>query len=132
VQIPRGFHPRIPLELKGEQAAMSFGQPAQAGGYVNPNNDYTIGEAINDGIQDLAWSPTGNVLVSGSWDNYVRCWEVQQQGNQFNAVAKAQISHEGPVLCTAFSGVRQALNYCDYCYCGDLLPRFLTRFRCLL
>ncbi|KAK1929864.1 Protein RAE1 [Phytophthora citrophthora] len=84
--------------------AMSFGQPAQAGGYLNPNNDYTIGEAINDGIQDLAWSPTSNVLVSGSWDNYVRCWEVQQQGTQFNAVAKAQITHEGPVLCTAFSG----------------------------
>ncbi|CAI5710126.1 unnamed protein product [Peronospora destructor] len=53
---------------------------------------------------DLAWSPTSNVLVSGSWDNRVRCWEVQQQGTQFNAVAKAQIAHEGPVLCTAFSG----------------------------
>ncbi|RLN89839.1 hypothetical protein BBJ28_00004063, partial [Nothophytophthora sp. Chile5] len=74
--------------------------------YVNPNNDYTIAETINDGIQDLSWSPTSNVLVSGSWDNYVRCWEVQQQGTQFNTVAKAQISHEGPVLCTAFSGVR--------------------------
>ena len=85
---------------------MSFGQTAQSGGYSNPNNDYTIGETINDGIQDLAWSPTSNVLVSGSWDNYVRCWEVQQQGTQFNAVAKAQIAHDGPVLCTAFSGVR--------------------------
>ncbi|CEG50231.1 mRNA export protein (contains WD40 repeats) [Plasmopara halstedii] len=81
---------------------MSFGQPA--GGYLNPNNDYTIGETINDGIQDLAWSPTSNILVSGSWDNYVRCWEVQQQGMQFNAVAKAQIAHDGPVLCTTFSG----------------------------
>ena len=85
---------------------MSFGQAVQPGGYLNPQNDYTIGETINDGIQDLAWSPTSNVLVSGSWDNYVRCWEVQQQGTQFNAVAKAQIAHDGPVLCTAFSGVR--------------------------
>ena len=65
-----------------------------------------IGETLNDGIQDLAWSPTSNVLVSGNWDNYVRCWEVQQQGTQFNAVAKAEIAHDGPVLCTAFSGVR--------------------------
>lgn len=75
---------------------MSFGQTAQPAGYLNPNNDYTIGETINDGIQDLAWSPTSNVLVSGSWDNFVRCWEVQQQGTQFNAMAKAQIAPRGP------------------------------------
>ncbi|KAF1331616.1 Wd domain-containing protein, partial [Globisporangium splendens] len=85
----------------------AFGAPAAsaaAGGYANPNNDYTIPTPINDGVQDLAWSPTSNVLVAGSWDNLVRCWEVQQQGMQFNAVPKAQISHDGPVLCTAFSG----------------------------
>lgn len=85
----------------------AFGAPAAAtGGYPNPNNDYTVPTPINDGIADLAWSPTANVLVAGSWDNHVRCWEVQQQGTQFNAVPKAQITHDGPVLCTAFSAVR--------------------------
>jgi mRNA export factor len=88
----------------------SFGAPAAAGGYQNPNGDFTIPQAINDGIQDLAWSPTSNTLVSGSWDNFVRCWEVQQQAGQVNAVPKAQIAHDGPVLCTAFSGVRASLS----------------------
>ncbi|KAJ0409225.1 hypothetical protein P43SY_006722 [Pythium insidiosum] len=74
--------------------------------YPNPNNDYDVPPAVNDGIQDLAWSPSSNILVAGSWDNLVRCWEVQQSGTQFNAVPKAQISHDAPVLCTAFSGVR--------------------------
>lgn len=74
------------------------------GPYPNPNNDYSIPQTINDGIQDLAWSPTSNVLVSGSWDNCVRCWEVQTSGTQFNAVPKAQITHDAPVLCTSFSG----------------------------
>lgn len=84
----------------------TFGAAASAGGYPNPNNDYTIPQTINDGIQDLAWSPTSNTLVSGSWDNCVRYWEVQASNGQFNAVPKAQITHDGPVLCTAFSGVR--------------------------
>lgn len=74
--------------------------------YANPNNDYTVAPAINDGVQDLAWSPTANVLVAASWDGLVRCWQVQQQGTQLHAAPQAQISHDGPVLCTAFSGVR--------------------------
>ncbi|DBA05081.1 TPA: hypothetical protein N0F65_000769 [Lagenidium giganteum] len=81
----------------------AFGAPAASGPYPNPNNDYTIPQSINDGIQDLSWSPSSNVLVSGSWDNHVRCWEVQANGTAFNAVPKAQITHDGPVLCTAFS-----------------------------
>ncbi|KAJ0412314.1 hypothetical protein ATCC90586_009504 [Pythium insidiosum] len=78
--------------------------------YPNPNNDYDVPPAVNDGIQDLAWSPSSNILVAGSWDNLVRCWEVQQSGTQFNAVPKAQISHDAPVLCTAFSGVRPVVR----------------------
>jgi mRNA export factor len=83
---------------------MSFGAPAGGTPYPNQNGDYDVQPIIQDGIQDLAWSPTANVLVAGSWDNLVRCWEVQQQGTQFHAAPKAQISHDGPVLCTAFSG----------------------------
>ena len=86
----------------------AFGTAAATGPYVNPNNDYNVAPTVSDGIQDLSWSPTSNVFVAGSWDNLVRCWEVQQSGTQFNAVPKAQISHDGPVLCTSFGGVCSA------------------------
>lgn len=82
---------------------MSFGI---GGGNQNPNKDYEVQPASPDSVQDIAWgaSGTGNLLASGSWDKTVRVWEVQQQGQQLNAVAKAQITHDGPVLSTAFSG----------------------------
>jgi WD40 repeat protein len=89
---------------------MAFQQQQQqaAGGdpYANPNNDYSVGPTVADGIQDLAWSPTADVLVAASWDGLVRCWQVQKQGQQLHAAPQAQISHDGPVLCAAFSGVR--------------------------
>jgi mRNA export factor len=94
----------------------AFGAPVSTQGpYPNPSNDYSIQPVLNDGIQDLSWSPTANILVSGAWDNHVRCWEIQQQGMQFNAVPKAQITHEGPVLCTSFSGDGSAVfsGSCD-------------------
>ncbi|KAF0693813.1 hypothetical protein As57867_015196, partial [Aphanomyces stellatus] len=65
--------------------------------------DYDVPPDVQDSIQDISWSPTANVFVAGSWDNNVRCWEVQHQGTQFQAVARAQFSHKAPVLCTAFS-----------------------------
>ncbi|KAL0586942.1 hypothetical protein ABG067_003564 [Albugo candida] len=77
---------------------------SSASAYPNPNGDYTIPQTINDGVQSLSWSSTSNTLVAGSWDNHVRCWDVQHAGTQFNAVPKAQITHDGPVLCTCFSG----------------------------
>lgn len=36
----------------------------------------------------------------------MRCWEVAKNGNSFNVNPKAQIAHQGPVLCTAFSKVK--------------------------
>ena len=94
----------------GHSSAMSaFGAAtSSATAYPNPNSDYTIPQTINDGVQSLSWSSTSNTLVAGSWDNHVRCWDVQHAGTQFNAVPKAQITHDGPVLCTSFSGVRDS------------------------
>ena len=34
--------------------------------------DYEIPMALPDTVQDLAWSPTSNLLVDGAWDNNVR------------------------------------------------------------
>jgi len=76
--------------------------------------DYDVPDAVPDSIQDIAWSPNSNVIVAGSWDNAVRCWEVQQNPQnmaQFNAVARAQITHKGPVLCTSFSGVCKCMMH---------------------
>ncbi|EQC33987.1 hypothetical protein SDRG_08666 [Saprolegnia diclina VS20] len=80
-----------------------FGVAATATSASPAASDYDVPPDVPDSIQDLSWSPTANVLVAGSWDNYVRCWEVNHQQTQFQAVARAQIQHKAPVLCTAFS-----------------------------
>uniref|UniRef100_A0A6V2XQ38 Uncharacterized protein n=1 Tax=Emiliania huxleyi TaxID=2903 RepID=A0A6V2XQ38_EMIHU len=75
---------------------MSFG----AGTSHNPNNDVEVQNAATDGISCLDWAPNANFLVAGSWDNQVRCWEVQANGT---AVPKAATSHDGPVLSASWS-----------------------------
>jgi len=69
----------------------------------NPNNDHVVQNSPSDGVSSLSWSPTANVLVAGSWDNKVSCWQVHSQGVSLQAEAKVQFAHEAPVLCTAFS-----------------------------
>ena len=78
----------------------------------NPNGDVEVQNAATDGISSLSWSPTANFLVGTSWDNEVRCWEVQPGGN---AVPKASTQHAGPVLCSCWSpdGARVYTAGCD-------------------
>ena len=76
------------------------GAAAQAKGH-NPNNDVEVPSAAEDGISCVAWSPTSNLLVAGSWDQQVRCWDVQMNGQ---AVPKAAQRHDAPVLCAAWGG----------------------------
>lgn len=78
---------------------MSFGGP-QMGGAANPNNDFQVANPPSDGISSLSWSPTSNFLVATSWDCDVLCYEVQANGQ---AVPKASIKHEAPVLCSAWN-----------------------------
>ncbi|XP_022650419.1 mRNA export factor-like [Varroa jacobsoni] len=69
----------------------------------NPMKDFEVVSPPDDTIAGLAFSPaslTQNFLVSGSWDNQLRCWEVHQNGQ---SVPKAQQSHQGPVLDIAWS-----------------------------
>jgi mRNA export factor len=85
----------------------AFGSPTSASGRPSSlaPNDCNVPQAGNDGISSLCWSPTANFLVSSNWDAGVRCWEVQEQGGQIRAQAKAQVNHEqqSPVLGSCFS-----------------------------
>ena len=80
----------------------AFGGPAPAAAATshNPNNDVEVQNAATDGISCIAWSPTSNYLVAGSWDNQIRVWDVQMNGQ---AVPKAAVSHDGPILCAGWS-----------------------------
>eukprot|EP00051_Salpingoeca_urceolata_P027071 m.479914 g.479914 ORF g.479914 m.479914 type:complete len:369 (-) comp21632_c0_seq1:51-1157(-) len=56
----------------------------------------------SDSIQCLAWSPNPQMqfLVTGSWDNAVRCWQVAPTGE---SQAKAEQKLGGPVLDLAWT-----------------------------
>lgn len=74
----------------------------------NPNKDYEVASPPDDSISALAFSPPSlqqNYLIAGSWDNQVRCWEVQVSGTVFQSIPKAQQTHTGPVLDVAWSDV---------------------------
>ena len=53
-------------------------------------NKHQVPSAGNDGISSLIWSSKANHLVSTNWDGGVRCWEVQESGQQVRALPKAQ------------------------------------------
>ena len=77
-------------------------------GQHNPNKDVEITSPPDDSISGLAFSPPAlqqNFLVSGSWDNQIRCWEVTGSVGAWQTIPKAQQSHSGPVLDVRFSDV---------------------------
>ena len=95
--------PTLLVTLARSSALLMFGAAAQAPAARshNPNNDVEVPSAAEDGISCVAWSPTSNLLVAGSWDQQVRCWDVQMNGQ---AVPKAAQRHDAPVLCAAWGG----------------------------
>ncbi|WVQ86232.1 hypothetical protein IAT38_008400 [Cryptococcus sp. DSM 104549] len=57
--------------------------------------DIELANPPTDSISSLAFSPTADILAVGSWDNNVRLYDVNGQGqNQ----GKAMYSHQAPVL----------------------------------
>ncbi|KFM64989.1 mRNA export factor, partial [Stegodyphus mimosarum] len=69
----------------------------------NPMKDYEVVSPPDDSISSLAFSPASlpqNFLIAGSWDNQVRCWEVQNTGQ---TIPKAQQTHQGSILDVAWS-----------------------------
>ena len=73
----------------------------------NPMKDFEVVSAPEDTVSCLAFSPATipqNFLIAGSWDNNVRCWEVDQTGK---TIPKSQQTMQGPVLDVAWSDVSQ-------------------------
>ncbi|EGC38623.1 hypothetical protein DICPUDRAFT_148649 [Dictyostelium purpureum] len=69
----------------------------------NPNKDIELQGPINDGISCLKFSPkTSNLIVAGSWDQKIRCWEVNTPS--LSSQPRAMISHEAAILCTDWNG----------------------------
>lgn len=106
----------------GGAAAPAFGS-AVAPTASNANKDYEIQNPSDDSISGLAFSPASvqtNFLVSGSWDNNVRCWEIDNSGK---AIPKAQQTMQGPILdvCWHDDGSKVFMASCDkQVKCWDL------------
>jgi mRNA export factor len=62
---------------------------------LNPNKDFELSDVQSDSISAIKFSPKANYIVAGSWDNIVRCWELNESGQ---SQVKAQQQHSGPVL----------------------------------
>jgi len=75
-------------------------------------NDFPVQQSPSDSVSSLCFSPTSTLLVAGSWNKQVCCWDVQRDGQ---AIPKAKMSHNAPVLCTSFSsdGQRVFSGSCD-------------------
>ncbi|ELU18740.1 hypothetical protein CAPTEDRAFT_20827 [Capitella teleta] len=89
--------------------------PATVTANVNPMKDIEVASPPDDSVSSMAFSPgvcPSTFLVAGSWDNNVRCWEVQQSGQ---TIPKAQQTHTGPVLDVAWSddGTKVFTASCD-------------------
>ncbi|KAL0422356.1 UNVERIFIED_CONTAM: protein RAE1 [Sesamum latifolium] len=87
---------------------------------VNPNRSTEVVQPPSDSVSSLSFSPKANFLVATSWDNQVRCWEVMKSGTSVSTVPKASISHDHPVLCSAWKddGTTVFSGGCDKLKCG--------------
>lgn len=98
--LPRSLSSLFSLSLLAMSAfGTGFGAAAPVPSH-NPNKDFEVTSPPSDGVSSLAFSPVANLLVAGSWDNQVRCWDVQPNGT---SLPKAATQHDQPVLCTAWS-----------------------------
>jgi mRNA export factor len=70
----------------------------------NPNRDYEVVSPPTDSISCLSFSPKANHLSAGSWDKKVYLWDVVCTPTQGSATPRGTITHDGPVLCTAWNG----------------------------
>ncbi|KAM5571442.1 protein RAE1-like [Rosa sericea] len=68
----------------------------------NPNNSFEVAQPPSDSVSSLSFSPKSNLLVSTSWDNQVRCWDIQKIGTNIAAAPKSSFSHDHPVLCSTW------------------------------
>eukprot|EP01041_Mallomonas_annulata_P013008 gene13008-27450_t len=66
------------------------------------SGDFCISSPPSDGISCLSVNPAGNMLIAGSWDNSVSCYQLQlgPEGKVTNSIPQIQSRHEAPVLCS--------------------------------
>lgn len=83
-----------------------FGNSAANPTQGDIKNDVEVKEPPKDSISDIAWSSAADYLAVGSWDNAVRIYEVDAQGQ---SQGKAMFQHEGPVLSVCWNKVRFVL-----------------------
>lgn len=71
----------------------------------NPMKSFELVSPPDDSVSCMQFSPATiqqNFLIAGSWDNNVRCWEIDQTGK---SIPKSQQSMQAPVLDVAWSDV---------------------------
>jgi mRNA export factor len=66
------------------------------------SKDVALNTPPEDSISELAFSPAADFLSISSWDNKVRIYQVNDQGQ---SEGKAAIDFQAPVLTTAWSQV---------------------------
>jgi mRNA export factor len=89
----------------GGTSFLGAGQPQAQTTNYNPMKDFEVVSPPDDSVSCLAFSPgtiPQNFLIAGSWDNNVRCWEVDQTGK---TIPKSQQTMQAPVLDVAWSDV---------------------------
>lgn len=89
----------------------------------NPMKDFEVVSPPEDTVSCMEFSPEAiqqNFLIAGSWDNAVRCWEVEMSGK---TVPKSMKQLGGPVLdvCWSDDGSKVFVGGCDkQAKCWDL------------
>jgi len=72
----------------------------------NSTQAYEVVYSPDDTVTCMAFSPASitqaNYLIAGSWDNNVRCWEIQSTGN---SIPKQQQTMTASVMDVAWSNV---------------------------
>jgi len=94
------------------------------GNHPNPMKDAEVTNPPDDSVSCLRFSPPSipntSFLIAGSWDNNVRCWEIQSNGT---SVPKSMQSMQGPILdvCWHDDGSKVFMASCDkQVKCWDL------------
>ena len=67
--------------------------------------DFELSPPPTDGISDIAFSPTADLLAVSSWDNQTRIYDIQTNtfNNTLSSQPKTSIAHDQPVLSCAWS-----------------------------
>uniref|UniRef100_A0A2S2QJG3 mRNA export factor n=1 Tax=Sipha flava TaxID=143950 RepID=A0A2S2QJG3_9HEMI len=104
--------------------SMSSARPPPYPGIVSTSKSVMLPQPPDDSVSSMAFSPseaTQNLIVAGSWDNTVRCWELKPSGH---GVPRALQSMTMPILdvCWNDQGNHVFMASCNkQVHCWDLM-----------